>query len=146
VDFPESHLKRRGAVNRVSSIPLTKFQTRPKSIAGAIQEQVKSLSRIVQVILWGILLNWLLRMMQRWISSAARGQASEPRRSADSAPIVLRRDPCCGTYVSPEISFSVEQAGQIEHFCSAECRDRFLRSGRCLRGLQVQPTADRTSA
>ena len=36
------------------------------------------------------------------------------------APVMLRRDPCCGTYVSPEISFALEQAGQIEHFCSAD--------------------------
>jgi hypothetical protein len=63
-------------------------------------------------------------------------QAAEPRAG------VLRRDPYCGTYVSPEISFSLQQADQIEHFCSAECRDRFLRSGRYLSGLQVQPAPD----
>ena len=137
VDFPESHPERRGAVNRVVSIRLTKFETKPKAIAGAIQEQVKSLSLIVRAIVWGILLSWLLRMLQRWISSAARRQTSESCRPTDSAPVVLRRDPCCGTYVSAEIAFSVEQAGQIEHFCSAECRDRYLRSGGYSSGLQA---------
>jgi len=101
---------------------------------------------MVRVVLWGILLSWLLKMLQRWISSAARRQTSGPRRPPNPAPVVLRRDPCCGTYVSPEISFSLQQAGQSEHFCSAECRDRFLRSGRYRRGLQVQPAPDRASA
>jgi YHS domain-containing protein len=102
---------------------------------------------MVRAVLWGILLSWLLRMLQRWISStAARQQTAGSRRPSKPEPVVLRRDPCCGTYVSPEISFSFEQAGQIEHFCSAACRDRFLRSGRYLRGLQVQPAPDRASA
>jgi hypothetical protein len=102
---------------------------------------------MVRVVLWGILLSWMLRMLQRWISSAARRQTAGPRRPPNAAPpVVLRRDPYCGTYVSPEISFSLQQAGQIEHFCSAACRDRFLRSGRYLRGLQVQPAPDRASA
>jgi YHS domain-containing protein len=101
---------------------------------------------MVRIVLRGILLTWMLRMLQRWISSAARRQTTGPRRPPNAAPIVLRRDPYCGTHVSPEISFSLQQAGQIEHFCSTECRDRFLRSGRYLRGLQVQPTPDRASA
>jgi YHS domain-containing protein len=85
---------------------------------------------MVQVVLWGILLSWLLRMLQRWISSAAeRQQTARPRPASNPEPVVLRRDPCCGAYVSPEISFSLQHAGQTEHFCSAACRDRFLISG-----------------
>src|ERR1700693_6249933 len=101
---------------------------------------------MVWVVLWGIVLSWLLGLLGRWFSSAVRRQTSGPHRTPDAGPIVLRRDPCCGTYVSPEISFSLQQAGQIEHFCSAACRDRFVGSGRYPGGLQVQPTADRASA
>jgi len=31
-------------------------------------------------------------------------------------------------FVSPEISFTLEQAGQVHHFCSDECRERFKSS------------------
>jgi YHS domain-containing protein len=42
--------------------------------------------------------------------------------------IALHRDPWCGTHVSSEISFPLEQAGQVMHFCSAECRTRYQQS------------------
>jgi len=53
---------------------------------------------------------------------------SGPRPVQTRSAIPLHRDPWCGTYVSPEISFPLEQAGQMLHFCSAECRARYQRS------------------
>ena len=122
-----SHLGRRGAANRIAR---SRFKKRRIKSPETVQEQVKSLSRVVQVVLWGILLSWLLQLLQRWIFSAQRRQTAGQRRSPEPKRAVLHRDPCCGTYVSPEISFPLQQAGQIEHFCSAECRERFLKSER----------------
>ena len=56
------------------------------------------------------------------------GPASAPHPQSTRSAIPLHRDPWCGTYVSPEISFPLEQAGQVLHFCSAECRARYERS------------------
>jgi YHS domain-containing protein len=52
------------------------------------------------------------------------------RRGAARKAIPLHRDPLCGTHISPEISFPLEQAGQVLHFCSAECRARYVQSSR----------------
>jgi YHS domain-containing protein len=69
--------------------------------------------------------------MVRKLVAALLGNAaplSAPRQDASQSAIPLHRDPWCGTYVSPEISFPLEQAGQFLHFCSAECRTRYQQS------------------
>lgn len=37
------------------------------------------------------------------------------------------QDPECGTYVSLEDSISVRDGKRVYHFCSYECRDKFLK-------------------
>jgi len=56
------------------------------------------------------------------------GAAKRPHPGVTRSAISLLRDPWCGTHVSPEISFPLEQAGQVVHFCSAECRTRYQQS------------------
>ena len=37
-----------------------------------------------------------------------------------------RRDPVCGTFVSTELSVKALVGGQEHHFCSSECRDKWI--------------------
>lgn len=53
------------------------------------------------------------------------GSAPTPQPKEKLSAVALQRDPFCGTYVSPEISFPLEQSGQVLHFCSAECRAQY---------------------
>jgi YHS domain-containing protein len=70
---------------------------------------------------------WLVRkLLARILPKAV--PASAPRPEVPPQAIPLQRDPLCGTYVSPEISFPLEQPGQVLHFCSEECRARYQRS------------------
>lgn len=39
----------------------------------------------------------------------------------------LVKDPACGTYVSIDESITVRDGENIHHFCSYECRDKFLK-------------------
>ena len=72
-------------------------------------------------------LAWVMRrLLARAVGKASPASVSFPRETRSA--IALHRDPWCGTYVSPEISFPLEQAGQVLHFCSAECRARYERS------------------
>ena len=72
-------------------------------------------------------LAWLMRkLLARALGNS--GPASSPHPEETRSAIPLHRDPWCGTYVSSEISFPLEQAGQVLHFCSAECRARYRRS------------------
>lgn len=87
------------------------------------------LGRILQFLLWLILAAWVVRTLARWISP--KSAARDPRIATNPQAKSLHRDPVCGTYVAPEISLTLEQAGQVHHFCSPQCRERFLLSQRC---------------
>ncbi|MGD0909628.1 MAG: hypothetical protein ABSA96_18765, partial [Candidatus Acidiferrales bacterium] len=72
-------------------------------------------------------LAWLMRnLLARVLGNP--GQVPAPRTGPSEPAIPLHRDPYCGTYVSPEISFPLEQPGQVLHFCSAECRSQYQSS------------------
>jgi len=86
------------------------------------------LARLIRFIFWVVLATWLGRKLLGWLFGAAGEQGV--RRVAPQSPRLLHRDPVCGTHVSPEISLKVEDHGQIHHFCSAQCRERFLMASR----------------
>ncbi len=44
---------------------------------------------------------------------------------ASPGATMLRQDPVCGTYVAIDASLKRIVNGQVVHFCSAECRDKF---------------------
>jgi YHS domain-containing protein len=70
---------------------------------------------------------WLVRkLMAKVLRNSA--PVSAPPANAPRPAVSLHRDPWCGTHVSPEISFPLEQAGQVLHFCSIECREQYLKS------------------
>ena len=49
--------------------------------------------------------------------------ARQPRSASSAGE--LKRDPVCGTYVAEAASIKRSAGGQVYHFCSPECRDRF---------------------
>jgi YHS domain-containing protein len=90
---------------------------------------VNSLNRIIRYIFSAILLSGillLLRFRVVFFQPAARRPVPAP------GPVPLFRDPICGTFVSPEISLSARQSGDVQHFCSEQCRRRYLSSERHL--------------
>ena len=89
---------------------------------------MNSLSRILRVVMWGVVTGGLLSFVRQWNASQVPRMAHDTQPGGSAGARRLYRDPCCGTYVSPEISLKVEKSGQITHFCSAECRDRYARS------------------
>lgn len=38
----------------------------------------------------------------------------------------LVRDPVCGMHIAPGLALSVNDGIEMVHFCSPECRDRYL--------------------
>jgi YHS domain-containing protein len=74
-----------------------------------------------------LLLFLLVRSLLRgWFSASRRTPA--PRRPEEPTPAAteLKKDPVCGTYVSPSSGFTRTVNGQVIAFCSKECRDRFV--------------------
>jgi YHS domain-containing protein len=46
--------------------------------------------------------------------------------SGPAASMELKKDPVCGTYVSPATGVSRSVQGHLIYFCSKECRDKFV--------------------
>ena len=75
-----------------------------------------------------LLLFLLVRSLLRSFLSSYRSVAA--RRAAPQPPVgptggELKRDPVCGTYVSPAASVSRTVNGKVLYFCSKECRERY---------------------
>jgi len=56
--------------------------------------------------------------------------ASPPQPAAPREPTVisggeLKKDPVCGTYVSSALAVTRTVNGELVHFCSKECRDKY---------------------
>jgi YHS domain-containing protein len=58
---------------------------------------------------------------QRTGAQAGNGTVSE----SASASTLLHQDPVCGTYVAAGSSYHKIVKGQVFHFCSEACRDRY---------------------
>jgi YHS domain-containing protein len=53
--------------------------------------------------------------------------AGRPRNSHE-VPLTgeLKKDPVCGTYIAAASSIKKTVAGQTVHFCSEDCRDKYV--------------------
>ena len=72
-----------------------------------------------------------LRSLFRSLFQSGRDMTRADRQAAPPArPNVvvggeLKKDPVCGTYVSTGASVTRTVDGQLVHFCSKECRDKY---------------------
>jgi len=74
------------------------------------------------------LLFLFVRMIFRNLFASVRANA-RTRPAAGRPPIQsggdLKRDPVCGTYVSPAASVQRTIGGETVHFCSEQCSQRY---------------------
>jgi YHS domain-containing protein len=70
----------------------------------------------------GIVLKGFAEAMK---SGAAPGAPSQP---SNQIPLTgeLKKDPVCGTYIAAATSIKKTVAGQTIHFCSEDCRDKYV--------------------
>lgn len=74
----------------------------------------------------------VIRSVLRFIQGLGVRMQTRPRPgqaaasgAGQGAATMLRQDPVCGTYVAIDASLKRIVNGQVVHFCSPECRDRF---------------------
>ena len=74
-----------------------------------------------------LLLFLIVRSILGSLFKRARGGGSAPRAAEPTAAAMeLKKDPVCGTYVSPASGVSRSVQGHLIYFCSKECRDKFV--------------------
>ena len=89
--------------------------------------------RFIVILLASVLLISVLRaiigvVMKGFADLMGGGSTNQPaQRQRPEVPLggELKRDPICGTYVSAATSIKKTANGQVIHFCSAACRDKY---------------------
>jgi YHS domain-containing protein len=103
------------------------------------------LARIVRFLFWLLIVSWsvaLLRRVLAWMvrgampaqadqdaasSAAGAGVGSAPGDSQNGmAARRLVRDPVCGMHVAEVLAVPLRESGELVHFCSTACRDKYL--------------------
>jgi uncharacterized protein len=78
-----------------------------------------------------LLVFWLVRLALKSIGGSNSHVANAAAKLRRPVPTTvspggeLMKDPVCGTYVSAETSVTKRINGQIVHFCSPVCRDKY---------------------
>ncbi|MCC7175531.1 MAG: hypothetical protein IT159_10075 [Bryobacterales bacterium] len=91
--------------------------------------------RVVLYLLISIFLITFLRIVIGIIGKGVSDLAG-PSKPRDSSPAArsaatggeLKRDPVCGTFVAPSASVKKTVRGEVLHFCSTACRDKYRES------------------
>jgi len=96
---------------------------------GAAGVRPDSMIRFLFVrIIFPLLVFWLVRSALKSLFASLQS-GGVPQNRTQPPPVSpggeLKKDPVCGTYVSTAASITQSVNGQVLHFCSKECRDKY---------------------
>jgi YHS domain-containing protein len=67
------------------------------------------------------------RAIKTWMIGAGGAPANSTDSRGTEVDDVLVQDPVCKTYIAQRDSIHLRRNGDLIHFCSAQCRDRYMR-------------------
>jgi YHS domain-containing protein len=77
-------------------------------------------------------LKGIIGIVLKGVSVAVKPDSGAPGapRSPNQVPLTgeLKKDPVCGTYIAAATSIKEKVGGQTFHFCSQQCRDKYVAS------------------
>jgi YHS domain-containing protein len=85
--------------------------------------------RMLRFVFWVLILSWsvaLLRRLVRRMGQGAPHSQAPVDMPADTQARKLVRDPVCGMHIAEVLALPLRQDGELLHFCSAACRDKYL--------------------
>jgi YHS domain-containing protein len=87
---------------------------------------------IIFTVVFISVLRAVMRIVVRGVSEVLKPDSRPPSAQPSSPQIPLtgelKKDPSCGTYISAATSIKENLGGQTFHFCSKECRDKYVAS------------------
>jgi YHS domain-containing protein len=87
------------------------------------------IARMLKFLFWLAVVSWSVAILRRMVGKMASGgvgpkpYVDEPNNSVNQK---LVRDPICGMHVAEGLALPLKQGSEIVHFCSAECREKYL--------------------
>jgi YHS domain-containing protein len=87
------------------------------------------LARILRFLFWLLIVSWSVSILRRIVGRMGQG-ANQTKPAVDEPSEAvsqkLVRDPVCGMHVAEGLSLPLREGTEILHFCSVECRDKYL--------------------
>lgn len=97
------------------------------------------IARVFRFLFWLLVVSWSVALLKKLVAWMVRGATQnaesasqhEPEISKSSGGTVgvsrrLVRDPVCGAHVAEVLAIPLREGGELIHFCSFECRDKYL--------------------
>jgi YHS domain-containing protein len=86
----------------------------------------RGLFRFIALLIVFALIRYLIVTVARFFSQVMNsGGPSTVETKAKNVHGELKKDPVCGTFVSTATSVKETVNGELMHFCSTTCRDKF---------------------
>jgi YHS domain-containing protein len=113
------------------------------------EESMNFLARIFRFLFWLLIVSWSVALLRRVLAWMVRGampaQSEQDAARAGSAAgdgvgagsgdtqsgVAARklvRDPVCGMHVAEVLAVPLRESGELVHFCSVDCRDKYVNS------------------
>ena len=88
------------------------------------------IARILRYLFWIVVVSWSVAILRRMVGETVGGDAKAKPPMDVSTDVIsqkLVRDPMCGMHVAEGLALPLKQGADVLHFCSAACRDKYLR-------------------
>ena len=86
---------------------------------------LRNLFRLLVFIVVMLFLRQVVALIVRGFSQIAGNNGQPPATPQPQSGGELKKDPVCGTFVAVASSIKRNVDGQVVHFCSTACRDKY---------------------
>jgi YHS domain-containing protein len=87
----------------------------------------RNVFRLIIVFVAVVFVRHVIVLIMRAFSQMAGVTTQPPAPPREQSGGELKKDPVCGTFVAAASSIKATVKGEIIHFCSAACRDKYRR-------------------
>ena len=85
----------------------------------------RNVIRLFFVFIVAVFIRQAVALLMRAFSPKAEGPSRSPAQPREQSGGELKKDPVCGTFVAVASSIKRNVDGEVVHFCSTACRDKY---------------------
>jgi len=85
----------------------------------------RNVIRLFLVFIVAVFIRQAAVLLMRAFSPRAEGPSRSPAQPREQSGGELKKDPVCGTFVAVASSIKRNVNGEVVHFCSTACRDKY---------------------
>ena len=74
---------------------------------------------LIRFVFWVLIASWVIKLVGRLFSGTSQPAVRGKR---------LVKDPVCGMHLAEELSLPIRVNGEMQYFCSEECRSKYENS------------------